>query len=107
MWFRSSSVIRAVASAPRESPFHSSWHCSVVIIKVVPVLCLFIPYQIPRRFEVGGFDLEGKVVLVIDVPPEFEGLLPEFVRLDDVEALAVLHLILSILQARGLEGDQQ
>ncbi|MCY4580317.1 MAG: hypothetical protein OXD31_14895 [Chloroflexi bacterium] len=51
--------------------------------------------------------MEGKVVLVIDVPPEFEGLLPEFVRLDDVEALAVLHLILSILQARGLEGDQQ
>ena len=51
--------------------------------------------------------MEGKVVLVIDPPPEFEGLLPEFVQLDDVEALAVLHLIVSILQARGLEDDQQ
>ncbi len=51
--------------------------------------------------------MEDKIVLVIDVPPEFEGLLPEFVRLDDVEALAVLHQIVSILQARGLEDDQQ
>ena len=51
--------------------------------------------------------MEGKVVLVIDLPPEFEGLLPELVRLDDVEALAALHLILSILQARDLEDDQQ
>ncbi len=51
--------------------------------------------------------MEDKIVLVIDVPPEFEGLLPDFVRLDDVEALTVLHLIVSILQARGLEDDQQ
>lgn len=51
--------------------------------------------------------MEGKVVLVIDVPPEIEGLLPEYVRLDDAEDLAVLHLILSILQARGLEDDEQ
>lgn len=51
--------------------------------------------------------MEDKIILVIDVPPQFEGSLPEFVRLDDVEALAVLHLILSILQARDLEDDQQ
>ncbi len=51
--------------------------------------------------------MEGKVVLIIDVPPEFEGLLPEFVRLDDAEALAVFHLLVSILQARDLEDDQQ
>lgn len=51
--------------------------------------------------------MEGKVVLVIDLPPEFEGLLPELVRLNGVEALAVLHLIVSILQARGPEDDRQ
>lgn len=51
--------------------------------------------------------MEGKIVLVIDLPPEFEGLLPEFVRLNDVEVLAVLYLIVSILQARGPEGDRQ
>ena len=51
--------------------------------------------------------MEGKVVLVIDLPPEFEDLLPEFVRLDDIEALTVLHLIVSILQARGLGDEQQ
>ena len=57
--------------------------------------------------KLEGLIMEGKVVIVIDVPPEFEGLLPEFVRLDDAEALAVLHLILSILQARDLEDDRQ
>ena len=72
-----------------------------------PSLVSLLPYQIPGRFEVGGSDLEDKIVLVIDVSPEFEDLLPEFVRLDDAEALAVLHLIVSILQARGLEDDQQ
>ncbi|MDE2686317.1 MAG: hypothetical protein OXI16_02285 [Chloroflexota bacterium] len=51
--------------------------------------------------------MEGKVVVVIDVPPEFEGLLSEFVHLDDAEALAVLHLLLSILQARDPEDDRQ
>lgn len=51
--------------------------------------------------------MEGKVVLVIDLPPEFEGLLTELARPDDAEVLAALHLILSILQARDIEDDQQ
>ena len=45
--------------------------------------------------------MDGKVVLVIDVPPEFEGLLPEFVRLDDAEALMLLHLLVAILSSKG------
>ena len=43
--------------------------------------------------------MDGKVVLVIDVPPEFEGLLPEFVRLDDAEALMLLHLDYDLVPA--------
>ena len=48
--------------------------------------------------------MEGKVVLIIDVPPEMDGIFPEFVSLTDVEAQAVLRLIAAILQAREIEG---
>lgn len=51
--------------------------------------------------------MEGKVVLVIDVPRELDGLFPKFVRLRDAEAPAVLHLIAAIPQARETEGPEQ
>ena len=51
--------------------------------------------------------MEGKVVLVIDVPRELDGLLPEFVRLTDAEGQAALHLIAAILQARETEDPEQ
>ena len=51
--------------------------------------------------------MEGKVVLVIEVPRELDGLLPEFVRVTDAEAPPVLHLIAAILQAREIEGPEQ
>ena len=51
--------------------------------------------------------MEGKVVLVIDVPRELDGLLPEFVRLTRAEARSVLHLIAAILQARETEDPEQ
>ena len=55
----------------------------------------------------GAGVMEGKVVLVIDVPRELDGLFPKFVRLRDAEAPAVLHLIAAIPQARETEGPEQ
>ena len=55
----------------------------------------------------GAGMMEGKVVLVMDVPWELDGLLPEFVSLTDAEALPVLHLIAAILQARETEDPEQ
>ncbi len=51
--------------------------------------------------------VEGKVVLVIDVPPEMDGIFAEFASLTDVEAQAVLRLIAAILQARETEDPWQ
>ena len=51
--------------------------------------------------------MEDKVVLVIDMPRELDGLLPEFVRLTDAEARPVLRLIAAILQARETEDPEQ
>ena len=55
----------------------------------------------------GAGMMEGKVVLVIDVPWELDGLLPEFVRVTDAEARALLHLIAAILQARETEDPER
>ena len=55
----------------------------------------------------GAGIMQGKVVLVIDVPEELDGLLPEFVRLTHAEARSALHLIAAILQARGTGGPER
>ena len=51
--------------------------------------------------------MEGKFVVVIDVPFEFDGVLTEFVRLDGPEGLLVLRLFATILEARRDEESGQ